>query len=91
MWLIGVHAIIFYFLFRDFYIEAYKKRKSTIRKRQEEARKKEEERSGDESVRDRLKENDLIYANQYKMATGYISDEGLRNRVFIDNRGLSEE
>nr|KAF7433888.1 hypothetical protein H0235_002079 [Vespula pensylvanica] len=91
VWLIGVHAIIFYFLFRDFYIEAYKKRKSTIRKRQEEARKKEEERSGDESVRNRLKENDLIYANQYKMATGYISDEGLRNRVFIDNRGLSEE
>ncbi|KAL2725042.1 elongation of very long chain fatty acids protein AAEL008004-like [Vespula squamosa] len=91
VWLIGMHAVMFYFLFRDFYIEAYKKRKSKIRKRQEEARKKEEEESMDESSRNRIKENDLIYANQYKMATGYISDEGLRNRVFIDNRGLSDE
>lgn len=93
VWLIGMHAVMFYFLFRDFYIEAYRKRKNTRRKRkeEEEARRKVDEKSDSESVRNRPNENDLIYANQYKMATGYISDEGLRNRVFIDNRGLSDE
>lgn len=38
-----------------------------------------------------VKEKSVIYANEYKMATGYISDEGLRNRVFIDNRGDFQE
>ncbi|XP_047344637.1 elongation of very long chain fatty acids protein-like isoform X4 [Vespa velutina] len=101
VWWIGMHAIMFYFLFRDFYVGTYKKKKNVIRKRQEESGKEEEEEEEEEEARrkkeekyereNRLKENDLIYANQYRMATGYISDEGLRNRVFIDNRGLSDE
>lgn len=99
VWLIGMHAIMFYFLFRDFYIEAYKKRnninstlkshqlKEMIKKNDDE----EEEDKNNKSMKNGIKDNDIIYANQYKMATGYISDKGLRNRVFIDNRGLSME
>ena len=35
--------------------------------------------------------NGSVYPSQYKMATAYISDNGLRNRVFIDNRGAGFE
>ena len=85
-----MHAFMFYFLFRDFYIEAYRKRKSTVQlKKKEEEERKQREKNGSVKRND-AKENGAIYANQYKMATGYISDNGLRNRVFIDNRGFKE-
>lgn len=102
VWFIGMHAVMFYFLFRDFYFEAYKKRKYSTQKKLDGKMKIEEERRMEEENKNRsngsnkptqnsIKENGVIYANQYKMATGYISDEGLRNRVFIDNRGGFQE
>ncbi|CAL7952347.1 unnamed protein product [Xylocopa violacea] len=90
VWWIGLHAVMFYFLFRDFYIEAYRKRKSSqLLKKREEASA-EEKKCRSEPAQSEAKENGVIYANEYKMATGYISDSGLRNRVFIDNRGFQE-
>lgn len=89
VWLIGMHAVMFYFLFRGFYNEAYKKKNSKNTSSKQKNDKKEHN-----AHKNDLKENDnekgVIYANQYKMATGYISDSGLRNRVFIDNRGFDE-
>ncbi|XP_015430277.1 PREDICTED: elongation of very long chain fatty acids protein AAEL008004-like [Dufourea novaeangliae] len=97
VWLIGLHAVMFYFLFRDFYVEAYRKRKTSLSLKKKEAEaaaareksRKEQIESTSTGVAD-AKENGSMYANQYKMATGYISDNGLRNRVFIDNRGFKE-
>ncbi|XP_076618285.1 very long chain fatty acid elongase AAEL008004-like [Colletes latitarsis] len=92
VWWIGTHAVMFYYLFRNFYIKTYEKKPPT-------ASKKKMSESYENGVKDRKepstqneeKENGVIYANQYKMATGYISDNGLRNRVFIDNRGFKEQ
>lgn len=79
---------MFYFLFRNFYNKAYNKKdqKKASGKQKNDKREQNEHRVD-------IKANDnekVIYANQYKMATGYISDSGLRNRVFIDNRGFDE-
>ncbi|XP_017798328.1 PREDICTED: elongation of very long chain fatty acids protein AAEL008004-like [Habropoda laboriosa] len=91
VWWIGMHATMFYFLFRDFYYAAYEKRKSSSLKKREEARRRNNEKQQQaESERKDAKENGAIYADQYKMATGYISDNGLRNRVFIDNTGFQK-
>lgn len=89
VWFIGMHAVMFYFLFRNFYNEAYKKKNLKNSGKQKNDKKKQNE------LKINAKENEnengkVIYANQYKMATGYISDSGLRNRVFIDNRGFDE-
>lgn len=84
VWWIGMHAVMFYFLFRDFYIQSYKKKHSSALKKELKAEKQKNEQS------DSVKENGTIYANECKMATGYISDNGLRNRVFIDNRGFQK-
>ncbi|XP_076249437.1 very long chain fatty acid elongase AAEL008004 [Calliopsis andreniformis] len=89
VWWIGLHAVMFYFLFRDFYVQAYRKRKlSMSAKKEREARLRKEQ--SESTAQSNAKENGVMYANQYKMATGYISDSGLRNRVFIDNRGFKE-
>lgn len=100
VWWIGMHAVMFYFLFRGFYIESYKKKKPNVAldkqktKNVENGKQQHQQRA--QNIRDDLKKdnnankNSVIYANQYKMATGYISDSGLRNRVFIDNRGFDE-
>lgn len=91
VWWIGMHAFMFYFLFRSFYKEAYKKKNSenTSGKRKvSKADKKQDTQNSQDDIKEN--ENGVIYANQYKMATGYISDSGLRNRVFIDNRGFDE-
>ncbi|XP_014478534.1 PREDICTED: elongation of very long chain fatty acids protein AAEL008004-like [Dinoponera quadriceps] len=97
VWWIGMHAVMFYFLFRDFYVEAYKKKKSNIAinmRKEKNIEDKKRQRQQPQSILNDFTEktnvNDIIYANQYKMATGYISDSGLRNRVFIDNRGFDE-
>jgi len=86
VWWIGMHAVMFYFLFRNFYNKTYKKNASGKQKN---------DKAEQNVTRDDIKENgnekDVIYANQYKMATGYISDSGLRNRVFIDNQGNFNE
>ena len=88
VWWIGMHAFMFYFLFREFYTEAYRRRKSSLSaKKQKQAAEKEKQNA---ALQSNSKENSLIYADQYKMATGYITDSGLRNRVFIDNRGFNE-
>ncbi|XP_076663693.1 very long chain fatty acid elongase AAEL008004 [Andrena cerasifolii] len=88
VWWIGMHAVMFYFLFREFYTEAYRRRKSSLSaKKQKQAAEKEKQNAASQS---NSKENSVIYADQYKMATGYITDSGLRNRVFIDNRGFKE-
>jgi len=87
-----MHAMMFYFLFRNFYNETYKKKKSQkipLDKKNLNCKKQEEKvQSALNSIKKNDNENGIIYANQYKMATGYISDSGLRNRVFIDNRGF---
>ncbi|XP_033335311.1 very long chain fatty acid elongase AAEL008004 [Megalopta genalis] len=89
VWWIGMHAVMFYFLFRKFYESSYKGKKPKSSKKDDDAAPKQQAEpvtaaSGDAN------ENGAIYANEYKMATGYISDSGLRNRVFIDNRGFKE-
>lgn len=91
VWLIGMHAVMFYFLFRGFYKEAYKKKDPKNASGKQKVLKYDKEQNT-QSLQDDNKENEngVIYANQYKMATGYISDSGLRNRVFIDNRGFDE-
>ncbi|KAG5318223.1 ELVL1 protein, partial [Pseudoatta argentina] len=90
VWFIGMHAIMFYFLFRNFYNEAYNKKnlKNAAGKQKDE--KDQNVTTDQEDVKKDGNEKSMIYANQYKMATGYISDSGLRNRVFIDNRGFDE-
>lgn len=102
-WWIGMHAVMFYFLFRKFYIKSYKQKKSDVAIGKQELKNESDKRKQQQQqqqkvqrVRDDCKEpinaneNNAIYANQYKMATGYISDSGLRNRVFIDSRAFDE-
>lgn len=85
VWWIGMHAIMFYFLFRNFYNQTYEKKKSSTMALKKEIRESEKEKKNQNSS-----VNETIYANECKMATGYISDSGLRNRVFIDNRGFQK-
>lgn len=85
VWWIGMHAIMFYFLFRNFYNQTYEKKKSSPMALKKEIRESEKEKKNQNSS-----VNETIYANECKMATGYISDSGLRNRVFIDNRGFQK-
>ena len=85
VWWIGLHGVMFYFLFRNFYNQSYGKRKSPNA-----LTKKETESQNEKKQQNDVNENGKIYANEYKMATGYISDSGLRNRVFIDNRGFQK-
>lgn len=95
VWWIGMHAVMFYFLFRNFYNETYRKKSKMLRKHRSKNLK-EDKQQETQKVHNNVKENSnsnengVIYANEYKMATGYISDSGLRNRVFIDNRGFDE-
>ncbi|XP_076642517.1 very long chain fatty acid elongase AAEL008004 [Halictus rubicundus] len=93
VWWIGMHAVMFYFLFRNFYVSSYKKKKprrqQSLKKNDDEPEQQKKE-SSTTAMRVDSNENGAIYANQYKMATGYISDSGLRNRVFIDNRGFKK-
>jgi len=89
-----MHAVMFYFLFRNFYNETYKK-KSKLSSKQESRKLKnsiEEIQKDQDNIKENsnFNKNGTIYANQYKMATGYISDNGLRNRVFIDNHGYDK-
>ncbi|XP_020296945.1 elongation of very long chain fatty acids protein AAEL008004-like [Pseudomyrmex gracilis] len=93
VWIIGLHAVMFYFLFRDFYFEAYKKK--NLKKlsdmqtsKDNKCEKHQTEQAAVSDVKESVNEKGAIYANQYRMATGYISDSGLRNRVFIDNRNF---
>ncbi|XP_012288595.1 elongation of very long chain fatty acids protein AAEL008004 [Orussus abietinus] len=89
VWWIGMHAIMFYFLFRNFYRETYKrKEKARLVNASKRAEAEYAKRNGE--VKSKEAEDKVIYANQYKMATGYISDNVMRNRVFIDNRGFVE-
>ncbi|XP_011867515.1 PREDICTED: elongation of very long chain fatty acids protein AAEL008004 isoform X2 [Vollenhovia emeryi] len=87
-WWIGMHALMFYFLFRNFYNEAYQKKKNLLNEQKND--KEQEQNKYRDDVKESNSDKNVIYANQYKMATGYISDSGLRNRVFIDNRGFDE-
>ncbi|XP_043282372.1 elongation of very long chain fatty acids protein AAEL008004-like [Venturia canescens] len=90
VWWIGMHACLFFFLFRSFYMEAYVK-KSAKRKDAE------LELTKHKEAVDKLQQNRLekgkssIYADDYRVATGYISDEGLRNRVYIDKNRSSDD
>jgi len=90
VWWIGMHAVMFYFLFRNFYNKTYKKKnlKNASGKQKND---KEEQNVTKDDIKENDNEKDVIYANQYKMATGYISYSGLRNRVFIDNQGKFNE
>jgi elongation of very long chain fatty acids protein 7 len=91
VWWIGMHAIMFYFLFRNFYNEAYTKKPKGLKNVSDRQKNdKKELNVHKEDLKENENEKGVIYANQYKMATGYISDSGLRNRVFIDNRGYNE-
>lgn len=93
VWFIGLHAVMFYFLFRGFYFEAYKKKSSKQVSDKQTSKdvikcKKQQNEQAFENDTKSVNERAAIYANQYRMATGYISDSGLRNRVFIDNRSF---
>lgn len=84
VWWIGLHAILFFFLFKDFYIKAYTKRTNANDKNNSEKISKKQDNYVNEKVK-----NNGFYQNEYKITTGYISDNGLRNRVFID-RSMQE-
>lgn len=88
VWWIGMHAVMFYFLFRDFYTQTYKKSKAAAKTPVNKETKANQETTAKQHNSEN--ENGKMYANEYKMATGYISDNGLRNRVFIDNRGFQK-
>uniref|UniRef100_A0A0C9RDQ9 Elongation of very long chain fatty acids protein n=1 Tax=Fopius arisanus TaxID=64838 RepID=A0A0C9RDQ9_9HYME len=86
VWWIGLHAVLFFFLFRDFYVRAYTKRQGKMA-----SVKSEELQNGNAHGSGNVpSENGSAYPNEYKIATGYISDNGLRNRVFISNRNFQE-
>ncbi|XP_033211286.1 elongation of very long chain fatty acids protein AAEL008004-like [Belonocnema kinseyi] len=77
VWWIGMHAVMFYFLFRKFYQETYEKKAKIAAKRKEDYIR---------AISNGEDKKNGIYKNDYKIATGYISDSGMRNRVFIDQR-----
>ncbi|XP_034946031.1 elongation of very long chain fatty acids protein AAEL008004-like [Chelonus insularis] len=84
---IGCHAILFFFLFRDFYVQSYTKKRArdaaALKMNTKKTDKTEDNYA--QNLDKSKKETGVLYPNQYKMATGYISDNGLRNRAFIDN------
>ncbi|XP_011495475.1 PREDICTED: elongation of very long chain fatty acids protein AAEL008004-like [Ceratosolen solmsi marchali] len=92
VWWIGFHAVLFYFLFRQFYNETYNKK---IQKKLAISAKERKERQlhelNNKHENHQKSRNGSVYPSQYKMATAYISDSGLRNRVFIDNRSNYDE
>lgn len=85
VWWIGMHAIMFYFLFRNFYQETYKKREKKLALA---ASKKDNYIKANGTNGNNA--NGEIYVNHYKMTTGYISDNGMRNRVFIDKQEVEQ-
>jgi elongation of very long chain fatty acids protein 7 len=88
IWWIGMHAVMFYFLFRNFYNKAYtKKEKDSKNMSGKQKNDKKEQNAHKEDIRENENKKRVIYANQYN---GYISDSGLRNRIFIDNRDYNE-
>ena len=97
VWWIGLHACLFFFLFRDFYNNTY------INKAAKNSKDFDVNALEVDPHREGIKQSDL-WAKNYehltqkarqngnnKMATGYISDEGLRNRAFIDNNRSVQE
>lgn len=78
-WFICGHAVMFYVLFRAFYKEAYTKGKKLPTEKES------TRQNGTTDQSKNQKQNNVVYPNQYKVATGYISDNGLRNRVFISS------
>lgn len=80
-----MHAIMFYFLFRNFYQETYKKREKKLALA---ASKKDNYIKANGTNGNNA--NGEIYVNHYKMTTGYISDNGMRNRVFIDKQEVEQ-
>ena len=80
-----MHAVMFYFLFRNFYEETYKKKAKITAESMNKKESNVKTNSNGNSTKNE------IYASQYKMATGYISDSGMRNRVFIDKHEVEQQ
>ncbi|XP_063975009.1 very long chain fatty acid elongase 7-like [Diachasmimorpha longicaudata] len=90
VWWIGMHAVLFFFLFRDFYVKAYTRRKARKISLLAEKEQKQVKINGFANGNGKFIKNGSAYPNEYKIVTGYISDDGLRNRVFISNRSFEE-
>ncbi|KAK0166820.1 hypothetical protein PV327_004303 [Microctonus hyperodae] len=93
VWWIGMHSVLFFYLFRDFYIQAYIKRrdsKAAITSSVNKENTVSSQNGYNKSVPNSIKSNGVLYPNTYKMATGYISTNGLKNRVFIDNHTIEQ-
>lgn len=86
VWWIGMHAVLFYFLFRDFYNQAYKKSSAKVKKSTDNGK---SVTNGQE--KNSKNQNGTVYPSQYKMATAYITNSGSRHRVFIDSTGSREK
>lgn len=87
VWWIGMHALMFYFLFKNFYDSSYKK---PPRKGQAVPVANGKDSQSSKKTQNGSTPQSNMYANEYKMATGYISGSGLRNRVFIDNTQMTQ-
>ncbi|XP_044742303.1 elongation of very long chain fatty acids protein AAEL008004-like isoform X2 [Chrysoperla carnea] len=91
VWWIGLHAVMFYFLFSDFYKQTYNKQKTALQKKNEEANmtngniKKATEQIGICFT----SQTALYQSTDMDVPKGYTSSQSsnskLRNRAFIDN------
>lgn len=86
VWWIGMHAVLFYFLFRDFYNQAYKKSGAKVKKSDDNGKV-----MANGQQKNNKNQNGTVYPSQYKMATAYITNSGSRHRVFIDSTGSREK
>uniref|UniRef100_A0A146LEX3 Elongation of very long chain fatty acids protein n=1 Tax=Lygus hesperus TaxID=30085 RepID=A0A146LEX3_LYGHE len=77
VWFIGLHAVMFYFLFKDFYNQAYKGKKS--------------KKTAMANTINFCQPEPPVQAYQQpldqKLINGYVTSGSLRNRVFVDSNG----
>ncbi|KAG8252572.1 elongation of very long chain fatty acids protein-like [Homalodisca vitripennis] len=99
VWWIGLHAVMFYFLFADFYKQAYKKRDEKIKaqlKKNEDAAVQNGRTNGYANGHANGAANGKVFSSNEayqqpdkKMESSYISQESLRNRAFINKEKAS--
>ncbi|XP_008554189.1 elongation of very long chain fatty acids protein AAEL008004 [Microplitis demolitor] len=86
VWWIGLHSILFFYLFKTFYVQAYTKK---ILKDMPASIKEEKTalmyNNNAHNLLTSKKENGIIYSNEYKLTNDLTIDNSLRNRVFINS------
>uniref|UniRef100_A0A1B6CS52 Elongation of very long chain fatty acids protein n=1 Tax=Clastoptera arizonana TaxID=38151 RepID=A0A1B6CS52_9HEMI len=89
VWWIGLHAIMFYFLFSDFYKQAYKKSNNSLVKKTGNDLTKQNTEANNKHTNGTTLSSSQVYQQPEKiMKSSYTTEESLRTRAFINKEQL---